>query len=342
MKKLIGGQDPLFPWVLHPNYLFEYGLELGISPTELLANTGISEKDLEDVDLLISWQQYRTLADNLALKGHADWGFEFGLRLPVASHGLLGLLALNCVTWEQVIEIQESYPILISPIFYVIRRDSEEFCYITVHPEFTRDPILDRSMEAYFSMNYRAIEQMGGGSIKDYGDNFFIFVKGDPPPYHRKLRTFYGGNIEWNNHVNQIRIRKELLSTPIPNANPIAANATRRMLQAQLNQMSARKGGLNELRELFVKGVYKQEECAKQLYTTLPTFKRYLKGACTTFSRELAMFRIDEAAWLAANSIISMAELSDRLGFQDVNSFGRLFKNELGVSFSEYRKAHQS
>ena len=191
-------------------------------------------------------------------------------------------------------------------------------------------------------MNYRAIEQMGGDSIRDYGDNFFIFVKGDPPPYHRKLRAFYGGNIEWNHHVNQVRIHKELLSTPIPNANPVAANATRRMLQAQLNQMPARKGGLNELRELFVKGIYKQEECAKQLYTTLPTLKRYLKGACTTFSRELAMFRIDEAAWQAVNSTISMAELSDQLGFQDVNSFGRLFKNEMGVSFSEYRKDHQS
>ena len=91
MKKLIGGQDPLFPWVLHPNYLFEYGLELGLSPKELLANTGISEKDLEDVDLLISWQQYRIVADNLELKGHADWGFEFGLRLPVASHGLVSI-----------------------------------------------------------------------------------------------------------------------------------------------------------------------------------------------------------------------------------------------------------
>lgn len=342
MKNLIGGQDPLFPWVLHPNYLFEYGIELGISPEELLVNTGLTEKDLEDVDLLISWQQYRIVVDNIVVKGLAEWGFEFGLRLPAASHGLLGLLALNCVTWEQIIEIQENYPILVSPIFYFIRRDSERFCYITVHPEFTRDPILNGSMEAYASMNVHSMNQMGGDAVKDLEDHFFIFVKGDPPPYHEKLRAFYKGNIEWNHHVDQIRFSKALLSTPIPNANPVAANATRRMLQAQLNQMPARKGGLNELRELFTKGVYKQEECAKQLYTTLPTLKRYLKGACTTFSRELAMYRIDEAAWAASTSDISMAELSDQLGFQDVNSFGRLFKNEMGVSFSEYRKDHLS
>ena len=107
MKKLIGGQDSLFPWVLHPVHLYEYGLELGLSAEELLHGAGLSLQDIDDVDLHITWQQYRLIADVVA--GIAsDWGFQFGLRLPVASHGLLGLLALNCVTWEQVVDIQEN------------------------------------------------------------------------------------------------------------------------------------------------------------------------------------------------------------------------------------------
>lgn len=79
----------------------------------------------------------------------------------------------------------------------------------------------------------------------------------------------------------------------------MSANATRRVLQAQLNQLPDNKGGLNELRTLFSRGFYKQEECAQQLFTTLPTLKRYLQAACTSFSRELTMYRMDEAFWEA-------------------------------------------
>lgn len=163
-------------------------------------------------------------------------------------------------------------------------------------------------------------------------------VQGRAPDYAADWRALFGNQIEWNQHADQIWIRKDLLELPIPNADPVSANATRRVLQAQLNQLPANKGGLNELRTLFSHGYYMQEECAQQLYTTLPTLKRYLKAACTTFSQELTMYRMDEAYWEAAHGDSSMSELSERLGFRDVNSFGRLFKKEAGVSFTEFRQ----
>lgn len=340
MKKLIGGEDALFPWVLHPIHLFEYGLELGLSREQLLQNTGLSLSDIEDVNLNISWQQYRAVADVVA-ESASDWGFQFGLRLPVASHGLLGLLALNCVTWEQIVEIQESYPLLVSPIFYIERRDSEQHCCLTIHPEFTRHPILRQSLEAYFSMFFQSIRQIGGEEIANLADVFDIRVRGEPPEYAAHWKEFFRGNIEWEQHADQIWIRKDLLALSIPNADPVSANATRRVLQAQLNQLPATKGGLNELRTLFAAGHFKQEECAERLFTTLPTLKRYLKAACTSFSRELTLYRIDEALWGASQSDESMSDLSDKLGFRDVNSFGRLFKNEVGVSFTDYRREHR-
>ncbi|MCA9889692.1 MAG: AraC family transcriptional regulator ligand-binding domain-containing protein [Anaerolineae bacterium] len=340
MKKLIGGQDSLFPWVLHPVHLYEYGLELGLSAEELLHGAGLSLQDIDDVDLHITWQQYQLIADVVA--GIAsDWGFQFGLRLPVASHGLLGLLALNCVTWEQVVDIQENYPLLVSPIFYVQRRDTHEYCCLTIHPEFTRDPILRHSLEAYFSMFFQSVLQIGGEAARKYTSSLFVRVQGSPPDYAEEWRQFFDGQIEWNQHADQIWIHKDLLALPIPNADPVSANATRRVLQAQLNQLPANKGGLNELRTLFSRGFYKQEECAQQLFTTLPTLKRYLQAACTSFSRELTMYRMDEAFWEAAHTECSMSELSERLGFRDVNSFGRLFKKEAGVSFTDFRQRYQ-
>lgn len=340
MKKLIGGHDPLFQWVLHPSYLYEFGRELGFSQAQLLANTGLSAGDLEDVNLTISWQQYRAIADVLAQEAD-DWGFQFGLRLPIASHGLLGLLLLNCVSWQQVVDIQESYPLLVSPIFYVQRRDTEDYCCLTICPEFSRDPILRQSMEAYFSLFFSTASNLGGGRPQDIAAAVKVQLQGPRPSYADHWEAYFHNAIEWNYHADQLWIHKELLALPIPNADPVSANATRRILQAQLNQMPAHKGGLHELQDLFANGVYGQEECAKRLFTTLPTLKRYLKGACTTFSRELTRFRIDEALWASQFSEISKSDLAATLGFQDANSFGRLFKAEVGVSFTEFRNAHR-
>jgi AraC-like DNA-binding protein len=73
------------------------------------------------------------------------------------------------------------------------------------------------------------------------------------------------------------------------------------------------------------------------MLTTLPTLKRFLKLAYTTFSDELKYYRLDEACWAAQNTDLSMAQLSDELGFQDANSFARLFKGEMGTTFNQFR-----
>ena len=81
MKKLIASQDPLFSWVIQPNYLYQYGLEIGIKSESLLEGTGLTIEDIDDVDLYINWEQYRDLAINVGRHGPADWGFQFGKKL---------------------------------------------------------------------------------------------------------------------------------------------------------------------------------------------------------------------------------------------------------------------
>ena len=337
MKKLIGLQDPLYQWALHPNHLYEYGLELNVSPNQLLENTGLTQADLQNIDLKISWLQYKELASNVGHYGSHDWGFQLGKRLHVASHGLLSLLVMNCANWMDVIDIMEHYPILVSPIFYVTKKQSTEHITLSVHPESTRHPILERSLETFFTSLYQVILELGSGALHNSPNDIYVMLKGPAPAYQASMREFFQHNIGWNHYANQIRINKTLLSRSIPHASPITADSMRRMMQAQLNQLPALTGGLHELRTLFAQGLYKQEQCAQQMLTTLSTFKRYLHSACTSFSQELTLYRLEEACWAAIHTDISQEQLSEQLGFQDVNSFGRLFKKSFGQAFNHYR-----
>ncbi|MBK6740188.1 MAG: hypothetical protein IPG64_21335 [Haliea sp.] len=179
-------------------------------------------------------------------------------------------------------------------------------------------------------MFFQSVLQIGARRRGKYTSSLFVRCKARHRITLREWRQFFDGQIEWNQHADQIWIQKDLLALPIPNADPVSANATRRVLQAQLNQLPANKGGLNELRTLFSRGFYKQEDCAQQLFTTLPTLKRYLQAACTSFSRELTTYRMDEAFWEAAHTECSMSVVPERLGFRDVNSFAHYSRRRRG------------
>lgn len=334
MKKLIGTQDEIFPWVLHPGQLFDFALEKGITAEQALNETGLMLNDIEDVQLNISWQQYQRLAMNIEIAGIDSWPLEFGQRLDFTSNGLISLLALNCCDWGELLELLEVYPVLISPVFYVERRETDDYLYLTIYPEFSRDRELHKSMVVFLMLLNNTFKRLGGLQVVN-DDELFIYARQKKPDYLPSAESHY--NIVWGAYADYVCIPKRILNLTIPNANPLSARSTRRILQAQLGKMPALTGGLHELRLLFKQGVYNLEACAEALFTTVSTLKRYLNGASTSFSRELMEYRIDEACWSAAYSDISIGLLADRLGFHDVNSLSRLFKKEVGFTFSEYR-----
>ena len=342
MKKLIGIQDPLFTWALHPNHLYQYGLEIELTPEELLLGTGLTLECLEDIDLHISWAQYRDLALNVQKKVGLGWGLQFGSRLSIGSHGLVSLLALNCTYWHQILELLTDYPVLVSPIFYTSTKKTDNHTYLNVRPEFTRHPVLNCSLEAFFAIIYKSINDLGGEALTHGNEDWTVYFRSEPPPHKDKLIEFFNGKVEWGYYADQVKFPSSFLPRKIANGNPVAAESTRRIMKSQLNMLPATHGGLNELRKLFEKGIYKQEECAAEMFTTLATLKRFLKNASTSFSNELTLYRIEEACWAARYTDKSAAQLADELGFQDVNSLGRLFKKEVGMPFSSYCERHRT
>lgn len=341
MIKIITSQSKVFTWALHPNELYAYGLESGIPHDLLLADTGLSDKDIENLDLHINWLQYREMSNSLDTHANPDWSFQFGKRLSIGSHGLISLLALNCVNWEQAIDVLCNYSVLINPLFRTSRRDTPSHVYLSVTPEFSRDHIVEKHIEGLFSSLYQSIHQMGHIQKSEISRGVSVFLKAPQPDYAQTLEDFFNSTLSWGHFANQIRIDKRLLKRKIPNANPVSANQTRKILQAQLSQLPAHSGLLYELRSLFEQRIYSLEVCAERLFTSQPTLKRHLKNSGTSFSKELSIYRIEESCWAAIHTTKNVSELAEELGFQDINSFGRLFKKETGVPFSQYRELYQ-
>jgi hypothetical protein len=72
----------------------------------------------------------RDLAINVGQHGPADWGFSLEKKLNVTSHGLISLLMMNCENWGQLLQLLEDYPVLLSPIFYVSRKETQSMSFL--------------------------------------------------------------------------------------------------------------------------------------------------------------------------------------------------------------------
>lgn len=340
MKKLYGADDPMFPWIFHPGHVYEYGLELGIPSSQLLQAAGLTTSVIERLDLRLTWQQYCRMLRCVEQFAHTpdEWMFQLGRKISPASHGLVSLVILNCTNIRQVVDVLSEYLVFATPMFYIRQRLAKDCVYLTVHPSFTRDRYLERLVLPSAMILYRTIRQVCQMDVRGQPEQVCVMLESDPPAFQQQTRRFFHDSVRWNQPTNQLRLSRALYDSQTVACNPLSAENMRRLLQAQLEQLPSRKGVLHELSELFRQGIYRQDECARRLLTSTPTLKRYLSTANTSFSRELTCFRIEEACWVLQHSQDTVGQISDWLGFQDVASFRRLFKKEMGMSPSGYRR----
>lgn len=69
------------------------------------------------------------------------------------------------------------------------------------------------------------------------------------------------------------------------------------------------------------------------------TLARRLKAASTSYGQLLERVRRDKALHLLLNSQVSVDEIAEQLGFQELGSFSRAFKGWCGCSPSQCRQA---
>ena len=339
MSNLINCHTAIFPWHLHPAQLYALGLEHQLSAADLLAAAQLSASDIVQAELQISWQQYSGMANYVNQYGPEDWSLQLGKRLTLASHGLLSLAVMSCKDWRQALDLMSRFKNLVTALFYLEKKETEHYLILELHPEFTRDPLLSKFVECFFTIVYQAIFQLGNFSSTLINNemDFKIELQHAPLSYADALKETFHGNIEFSRVCNRMILNKRYLDMEIQSSNPTTANNMITMLKAQIDNMPNLTGELHSLHQQFRHHHYNQVSCAQQLHTSSTTLKRRLQTAQTTFNKELAAIRVCEANHMLEFSKISIEEISHILGFQDVGSFRRLFKQHTGKLPKEFR-----
>lgn len=227
MNKIIDAKSKVFPWFLHPVQLYVLGQDLGISAQRLLQSANLTDADLTELSLRLSWQQYRSMLEQVSQSGKADWAFQFGKQLTLPSHGLFSLAVTHCDTIAQALKILVKFKPLVTSAFQLIYRESNEHIIIELQPEFNRDPILPKLAEVFFTMVYQSLRQISPpqpdatAGKPDLACSVDIAIAAPCPSYYSSINTFMEGNLTFQAAVHQLRIHKDAASQPLQHANPL-------------------------------------------------------------------------------------------------------------------------
>ncbi len=322
--------------------------ECHLDPKAMLLSADITQADLSNNKAKISLDRYAKFVNQAIKHTHNNHlGLEYGLRLNISTHGLLGYAVMSCPSISKAIELAHKYIKIRNQLIHIaydISRSGDEFI---IRFELTQsDPNLYVfEVDASLSSVYVIMQELFG-STSSISSIHFHYAKPSNSSIHDKIfsvpvlfeEPFSGIRLKLSELKNHGRMTDATLSK--------VAEQQCQALYAQLNQQAHQGQNLaNTIRQLLLNphiGFISHEQAAERLKMTPRTLSRKLVQEGTSFKRiledirkELALKCIEQTQW-------SIEDIAFILQYSDAANFSRAFKRWFGLSPGTYRKQFNS
>lgn len=155
-------------------------------------------------------------------------------------------------------------------------------------------------------------------------------------------RSLFGEEVRYGAPMDMMVMNAELVSRPLPNANPPLVQLLEGRLNARLGAYAAgsslRMLVINRLHAQMRKGKHSLDDTAKLLGMSGRTLRRRLQEEGLTYSDLLAAARKEAAEVYIHEDKLSMADIAGLLGYGDQTAFMRAFKVWFGDTPGAYRE----
>ncbi len=329
-------EDAFLP-AIHALHLAELVARWGVTPSQLLAGTGLREADLADPDQTISLPVVeRLVARARTLSGEPALGLLLGMQMRISAHGYLGFAAMVASTVGDALAIATRYaPTRTNALVLRVSVEGDTAALvIEERASFgsARDVVLFALIEGIRQIGQALTGRALTGSAE---------VAFPEPPYFEKVRPIAGARVRFGRPENRILFDRSVLDVPLVMADPAAfrlateqceraltaiAGATR--VSAKVRSVLARRGGLT-------RGLV---DVARALSVSPRTLKRHLALEGTTFKVLHDEARKNEGVRLVGEGTATMEEIAERLGYSDVANFTRAFRRWTGVAPGAWRR----
>lgn len=160
----------------------------------------------------------------------------------------------------------------------------------------------------------------------------------DPGPY----RALFHCPLKFDADENALAMPLTVVRQPLPTGDSALARMNERVVRQRLAKLDANNVPSRvraAILEMLPSGGVTDESVAAALHMTSRTLHRRLKQECHSFRGLLKEVRSELAGYYIRDESLTLTEITFLLGFSEMSSFSRAFKQWNGVSPSVARKA---
>jgi AraC-like DNA-binding protein len=319
----------------------------GISPDLFSARTGIAAQDLADAGGRIDGVRHRKLVELMVSVGPASEQLVDERCSLFPDFPVLGNLCLNARTLREAIKAFIAYRPIIGEFDFLFFNETAQSAQFEYVAEFAPDS----SLQAL--ANFRVLATLIRMYDGAHHTVFRVALSGNEPPRSRDgFSDFFGAAVQYRAQANRMQFPATALDRPFPQFNAALAPYLRQQAQQELLRVqqhslfSASVAGL--IREIIAQEP--EDGCASapllaqicaRLNMSRWTLRRQLQAEGVHFSELEARVRLGEACRLLTDTRLSVAQISERLGFSSQSAFTRFFRSRHASAPIAFRQASQ-
>lgn len=321
--------------------------EKGILASDILADTHIDPLHIEKDSHIDSSQLMQLIGNASKLLSDEDWGLQFGERLHLGTHGLLGHVSTSAnnsleslQTYQQFLQIRNQ---LVS-IDYQLTGESVVILF-AIHADTALANLIHAKTTPY---NRPIIDGCVSGLITILGTKFPLHSVDIPVhlsyPKPKSIEThlrILGSNITFNSNQNSVEIPLHLLTQQNATANAGVFQLVTQQSEAALAHIQQEENLSNTINRHLLENpeaIVSQDMMAEKLNMTPRTLRRRLHQIGSNYQEIQNSVRKDIAIKYLRDTSWSIQEVSSRLGYSEEVNFSRAFKRWVGITPSLFRK----
>ena len=303
---------------------------------EVLKRDYIYEDEIESI--------FHAFAD----AGLSSWLLRFGEQISVATHGPLGFAVMSAPDLHSALNVLADYTII---------RTSTYHCKINYYENRVeyqatsqlRSKLVERwLLETGLSVVQKLIETIMAHRL---GDNAVIHFTGPAPDYRQALEEFYGVRCEFNSNRNSISIPASWCRIPSPLSEPETFQTNlqkcrelKLVLEGSPNIVASVRLAIDSYFENRAAGRSMTEKLptlsslAQMHNTSSRTLARKLESEQQSYKKILEVARKEQALLLLKTTHLTIADIADRLAYQEPASFIRAFNSWFNTSPTQWRR----
>lgn len=324
-----------------PQLLLARAQALGLDRGDLLAASGFTEPELQDLDARVSrakmihlWRRVGEALPDPAL------GLRLGASVSVRELGLIGYMMQFSTTLGQAFTRLCRFSRLLADDTLVLVEAGPERAEL-VGGASLELVALRHPLDARAALALAVARELTGTDIEPLE----VRLPHAPPPDPRPYRRFFSSPVHFHAGATALAFTRRDLDLPIPAGDATLGSYLEEYAEVMLRSLPAEASLAERLRGLLSTelsdGQPGLERLAGRLGVSPRTLQRQLRAEGTTFQEVLDDFRRTMAVDLLANRELAIKEVAFLLGYGDLSAFYRAFRRWYGRSPQSHRRERE-